>query len=65
MQRFYRFVTWHASFRYSIASRTRLILTGFGSLMSSLESLWVEWHGAVLPRRALMNICGDAERPVR
>jgi|GEM_PF-6567919 len=39
MQRFYRFVTWHASFRYSIASRTRLILTGFGSLMSSLESL--------------------------
>ena len=40
MQRFYRFVTWRASFRYSIASPTRLILS-CGSLMSSLESLWL------------------------
>jgi hypothetical protein len=44
MQRLYRFVTWQASFRCFVASRTRLILTGCGSLMSSLESLCPPEH---------------------
>ena len=43
MRRFCRLVTSASLFRYSVTSRTRLVLSGGGNLMSVLKSLWVEW----------------------